>query len=127
MMFIKSIGPVAGFCALSLLAGTGAAQAQDAASPTVPPAMPSAPGQAGSFTDVELGQYVKAARAVQGIQQDTATPDVDKQARMAAAVQDAGLTPEKFNEISAASQSDPALQQRIQTVASKLQAGSTPQ
>lgn len=102
MMFIKSIMPVAGFCALSLVAGTAAAQAQDAANPAVPPAMPSAPGQARSFTDAELEQYVKAALAVQGIQQDTATPDVDKQARMATAVQAAGLPPEKFNEISAA-------------------------
>jgi hypothetical protein len=131
MMFIKSIRPVVGFCALSLLASTGAARAQDAASPAVPPtaapATPEAPGQAGSFTDAELGQYVKAALAVQGIQQDAATPDADKQARMAAAVQAEGLTPQKFNEIATASQSDPTLQQRIQAVAGKVQGGSAPQ
>lgn len=127
-MFTKSIMPVAAFCALLPLAGAG--EAQNATSPAVlpasPPATPAVPGQPGSVTDAELVKYVKAALAVQDIQQDSATPDGDKQARMAAAVQAAGLTPETFNRIATASQSDALLQQRIQVIAGKIQAGSAP-
>ncbi|WP_093021086.1 DUF4168 domain-containing protein [Sphingobium sp. YR768] len=130
MMFTKSIMPVAAFCALLPLAGAGEARAQDATSPAVlpasPPATPVVPRQPGSVTDAELEKYVKAALAVQDIEQDSATPDGDKQARMAAAVQAAGLTPETFNRIGMASQSDALLQQRIQLIAVKIQAGSAP-
>ncbi|MEE4453480.1 DUF4168 domain-containing protein [Novosphingobium resinovorum] len=131
IMLTKSVMPVATSCALYLLATTGAARAQDAVSPGAPPpaapATPPVPGEAGGFSDAELEQYVKAALAVQEIQQDTATPDGDKQARMVTAVKAAGLTPEKFNQIATDSQSNPALQQRIQAFASKLNGGSPPQ
>ncbi len=70
---------------------------------------------------------MKAALSVQKIQQDTAIPETDKQTKMAAAVQGAGLTPEKFNQIATASQADTALQQRIQAVATKIQGGAAPQ
>lgn len=82
---------------------------------------------AATFSDMELEQYVRAALAVQQIQQDSATPDADKQTTMAAAVQQAGLPPEKFNEIATASQPDPALQQRLQAIAGKLQGATPPQ
>ena len=123
MMFTQSIKPAWAICAVVLLGSIGIARAQDSTSPTVPPAAsppapaPSAPGQAASFTDAELEQYVKAALSVQKLQQDTAIPETDKQTKMAAAVQGAGLTPEKFNQIATASQADTALQQRIQAVA----------
>lgn len=103
------------------------ASAQDAVPPSTAPATPEAPAPAATFSDVELEQYVRAALAVQQIQQDSATPDGDKQTKMAAAVQQAGLTPEKFNEIATASQSDPALQQRLQAIAGKLQGATPPQ
>jgi hypothetical protein len=127
----KSITPTTVFCALALFASTAQASAQDATSPAAPPSTPPvtppASGPAGSFSDAELEQYVKAALALQKILQDSATPDADKQTKMAAAVQQAGLTPEKFNQLASASQSDPALQQRIQAVAGKLQGSAAPQ
>ncbi|EIZ77375.1 hypothetical protein WSK_4058 [Novosphingobium sp. Rr 2-17] len=117
----KSIIPTAALCGLSLLSSATQVSAQDVNSPAVPPASPPAPGSGVAFSDGELDQYVKAALAIQQIQQDSAVPESDKQAKIAAAVQQAGLTPEKFNQIALASQSDPALQQRIQAVAGKLQ------
>ena len=126
MVPMKSIKPRLALYALSLCAAP-VAYAQDAAPPSSPPATSPTPSPTSTFTDTELEQYVKAALAVQQIQQDTTTPDADKQAKMAAAVQSAGLTPEKFNQIATASQSDPALQQRIQAVAGKLQQTPSPQ
>jgi hypothetical protein len=121
-----SIMQVTALCLFSLLGSSIQASAQDAVPPSTAPATPEVPAPAATFSDMELEQYVRAALAVQQIQQDGATPDADKQTKMAAAVQQAGLTPEKFNEIATASQSDPALQQRLQAIAGKLQ-GATPQ
>jgi hypothetical protein len=105
----------------ALLAATGA-QAQDSAAPTTgtpptaqAPAAPSASAQ--SFTEADLKAFARAAIAASKIQQDAAVPATDKQPKMLAAVQAAGLDPTKFNEIAQASQSDPALQQRIQAAA----------
>lgn len=99
---MKSIKPGVALYALSLGVAT-VAQAQDAAPPASPPTTSPTPSPTSTFSDTELEQYVKAALAVQQIQQDTATPDADKQTKMAAAVQSAGLTPEKFNQIATAS------------------------
>lgn len=123
---MKSIKPRVALYALSLGVAT-VAQAQDAAPPASPPTTSPTPSPTSTFSDAELEQYVKAALAVQQIQQDTATPDADKQTKMAAAVQSAGLTPKKFNQIATASQSDPALQQRIQAVAGRVQQSPSPQ
>lgn len=87
-----------------------------------PQAPSSGPAQAGkSYSDAEIEQFAKAVLAVQKIQQDTTASATDKQTKMAAAVQAAGLTPEKFNEIASASNADPALMQRIQVAAGKVQ------
>lgn len=76
-----------------------------------------------SFTDADVDKFAGAALAVQKIQQDTTVPDTDKQTKMSAAVTSSGLTPEKFNAMATASQSDPALMKRIQTAAAaKMQA-----
>lgn len=64
--------------------------------------------------------------AIQAVQQDSTITEQDKPAKAAAAVQETGLAPEKFNEIAEASQSDPELMQRIQLAASKLQGPATP-
>ncbi|MHA6767765.1 DUF4168 domain-containing protein [Sphingobium ummariense] len=122
-----SITQATALCLFLLLGSSMQASAQEASPPSTTPATPEAPTPAATFSDVELEQYVRAALAVQQIQQDSATPDADKQTKMAAAVQQAGLTPEKFNEIAAASQSDPALQQRLQAIAGKLQGATPPQ
>lgn len=113
----------------------GSAFAQDAGaspattqSPTTgtPPAAPEG-GATTTISDAEVEQFATAAMALQKIEQDTATPATDKQTKMAAAVQQTGLTPEKFNEISAAASKDPALMQRIQAAAGKMQAASPAQ
>lgn len=87
-----------------------------------PPAATGTPPTAGttapaSYTDADVDQFAGAALAVQKIQQDATVPDADKQTKMSAAVTSSGLTPEKFNAIATASQSDPALMKRIQTAA----------
>jgi hypothetical protein len=84
--------------------------------PTASQAAPAAP-TAASYTDADVDQFASAALAVQKIQQDATVPDADKQTKMSAAVTSSGLTPEKFNAIATASQSDPALMKRIQTAA----------
>ena len=107
------------------LCGTAAlAQTTPQAAPpaTTPPAA-STTAPAASYTDADVDQFATAALAVQKIQQDAAVPDTDKQTKMSAAVTSSGLTPEKFNAMATASQSDPALMKRIQTAAAaKMQA-----
>ena len=102
------------------------AASQGPATPQAPPAAPSSSPQAGaSYTDAEIQQFAKAVLAVQKIQQDATLSATDKQSKMAAAVQSAGLTPQKFNEIASASNADPALMQRIQLAASQVQSAGT--
>jgi len=76
-----------------------------------------------SFSDADVDKFAGAALAVQKIQQDATVPDTDKQAKMSAAVTSSGLTPDQFNAMATASQSDPALMKRIQTAAAKKQQG----
>lgn len=75
------------------------------------------------YSDTEVNQFTKAVMALQSIQKDAAVPAADKQAKMAGAVQQSGLPPEKFNEIATASNTDEALMQRIQLAAGKMQGG----
>lgn len=109
-------------------AGDASATAQQpsatsqAPSTTPAPQTPSGTAPAGAtYSDAEIDQFAKAVLAVQKIQQDTTASATDKQTKMAAAVQAAGLTPQKFNEIASASNADPALMQRIQVAAGKVQ------
>jgi hypothetical protein len=113
--------------------GATAALAQTAGQ-TTPPATGTAPSTtqtapstgtatSASFTDSDVSNFAGAAIAVQKIQQDSSIADTDKQTKMASAVSSSGLTPDKFNAIAQASQSDPALMKRIQTAAAaKMQA-----
>lgn len=137
MKLNKTIAPAIVLAALGLVAvnadananisGAGSAAAAPPTSAQQLPAPPTAASpSATSFSDTELEQYVRAALAVQRVQQDQAMPDTDKQAKMAQAVQQEGLSPERFNEVASAAQADPALQQRIQAVAAKIQGTGTP-
>ncbi|MGN6268710.1 MAG: DUF4168 domain-containing protein [Sphingomonas sp.] len=99
---------------------------QTAPQTTPPAASQAAPGAAASYTDADVDQFAGAALAVQKIQQDTTVPDTDKQTKMSAAVTSSGLTPEKFNAMATASQSDPALMKRIQTAAAAKMKASPP-
>jgi hypothetical protein len=80
---------------------------------------PATPLTSADINDSEVGQFATAVVAVNKIQQDTTVADADKQSKMAAAVTGSGLTPQRFNQIAKASQSDPALMTRIQTAAAK--------
>jgi hypothetical protein len=99
----------------ALLAGASGALAQG--TPTAPAAGPTtAPAAAAAtYSDAEVQTYAAALVAVNKVQADTTLAAADKQPKMAAAVQQAGITPVKFNEISQAMQADKALQLRIQT------------
>ena len=93
------------------------AQPQDApadAQTQEAPATTSPEEQAATFSDTEIQAYVKSLAEVQRIDQDANLEQEQKQAGMVKAIEAAGLTPQKFNEISTASQADPGLEQRIQ-------------
>ncbi|TPG18692.1 DUF4168 domain-containing protein [Sphingomonas koreensis] len=98
--------------------GTTAALAQTATpAPAPTTAAPTATAPAASYTDADVNQFATAVIAVQKVQQDSTVAATDKQTKMAAAVQASGLSPAKFNAMAQATQSDPALQQRVQTAA----------
>lgn len=70
--------------------------------------------QDATFTDETLGQYAQALEAIMPIAQAAAgAPSPEQQAQMAEAVAASGLTPEQFNAIAAASQTDLVLRARI--------------
>ena len=100
------------------------AEAPAAAETGEAPATVSPEAPAASFSDTEVQAFVKSLDDVQRIDQDTTLAQDAKQASMVKAIEAAGLTPQKFNEISIASQSDVGLQQRIQDAFAKT---ATPQ
>lgn len=109
--------------ALSVVAACAAASAASAqdAGPAAPPPAEAAPAPAANYSDAEVQSFASAIIAVNKIQGDATLAEADKQPRMLEAVQQAGLDPQKFNEISQAAQADTALQQRIQTAVSASQ------
>lgn len=120
--------PIFAAATLAFLTVGTAAQAQDeAAAPPAPPAA-EAPATAGqSFSDADLTAFARAAIAASKIQQDTSVADTEKQPKMLAAVQAEGLDPVKFNSIAQASQADPELHKRIQTLANEDAAARQPE
>lgn len=91
------------------------AQGPEAQGPAAPDAQNPAAAAAASqtFTDAELQKFGQIASRLSQIQ---AAPDVDdaqKQQQMAAAVEQGGMTVERFNQITEAARNDPALQQKI--------------
>lgn len=113
----------------TILAGTTlafapAAMAQDTSQASPEPAQaapaPATTAQAATnatVSDAEVSQFAGAALEIEKIRKDTATTEADKPARMAAAATGAGLSPERFNAIGQAMQSDTELNKRIQTAA----------
>ncbi|HZV18863.1 MAG TPA: DUF4168 domain-containing protein [Sphingobium sp.] len=102
-----------------LMAGTALrAQTPETAAPAGAQAT-TAPSAAQSFSDDDLKAFARAAIAASKIQQDTSIADAEKQPKMLAAVQAEGLDPVKFNSIAQASQADPELHKRIQTLANE--------
>ncbi|OSZ70090.1 hypothetical protein CAP40_04470 [Sphingomonas sp. IBVSS2] len=124
---MKLIGTILAGATLAI-APAALAQTADPAAPAQTAPAPAAPQAAGPVTEAEVGQFATAALEIDKIRKDTATPEADKGAKMAAAATAAGLTAERFNAIGQAMQTDTALNKRIQAAASaKLAAsGGTP-
>lgn len=83
-------------------------------------ATPPATAAAASYSDEDVKAYATALVAVNKLQTDATIPDADKQAKMAAAVQQAGIDIPKFNAMTQAMQADKTLQTRIQTAAAAV-------
>lgn len=107
------------------LACAPAAFAQTAPAPAAPATAPAAQAAA-PVTDGEVTQYAAAALAVDKIRKDAAIPEADKNAKLVEAITGSGLTAERFNAISQAMGSDPALNKRIQEAAA-VQLKASPQ
>lgn len=116
-----------------LLPGSLAAQtdggAGENAQPYSPETATQASGSEASFTDTELQSFAEAREKVDEVRMQLASklsnlqdPEevqrVQKEAdmQMIAAVEDAGLTRERYNEISRAVLTDPALAQKISQI-----------
>lgn len=126
MRFNKMLVVGASAVGLCLPASGALAQTQQPA-PAPPSAGSSGSVQASSsYTDGELQQFASAAIAIQRVENDSATAPADKEPMMAAAVQQSGLTPQRFNEIAEASNADPALMQRIQNAVGEMQGTGAP-
>ena len=119
--------------AAGLLGAACAASAQAQTAPVAAPAAPApapaaaAPAQ-GGFTDEDLKAFGSAMAEIQKINAEygpklasadaAAKADVQKEmiGKMGAAVQASGLSPQQYNDMSAAVQKDPALRARLTTV-----------
>lgn len=95
---------------------TPAPAAQDSA--TAPAS--SGTAQAG-FTREEIASFAKAATKIGDIQQNSQLDDSQKQVAMAAAVKESGLDINRFNAMSQASRTDPALQNQVKAALSEAQ------
>ena len=91
------------------------------ATPSAPAQTPEASTAQNDFSDQDIQKFAMAMVKLNDIQADATIAAPDKQAQMASAVQQQGLDPQKFNAIAQAAQSDPALQQKIQSKAAAAQ------
>lgn len=82
--------------------------AQDAAPSAADQAAPNS-----SFSEADIAAYAGVAAQINKIQADAALSEADKQAQMAAAVQQSGMDISKFNAITEASKTDPVLKQKL--------------
>jgi len=111
----------------------GAAFAQDVPADAPPPAEPAveaAPEAAATaeVTPAEVDAFASAALKLETIAGQAELDDTQKQTAMVAAVEEAGLAPERFNEIGQAAQADPALQEQVQLAVNRqLEAAPSPQ
>ncbi|MDQ0249028.1 hypothetical protein J2W22_001075 [Sphingomonas kyeonggiensis] len=125
---MKLIGTILAGATLAFAPAALAQTTQSSPAPATPDASaqttPAAPQANGPVTDAEVDQFATAALEVEKIRKDTATPEADKGAKMAAAATGAGLTAERFNAIGQAMQNDPTLNKRIQMAASAKLAAS---
>lgn len=109
--------------AQSATSGSGAIDQQTPTHSAQDPATaPAASGAAqASFTREEIASFAKAATKIGDIQQNAQLDDSQKQVAMAAAVKESGLDITRFNAMSQASRTDPALQKQVQAALSQAQ------
>lgn len=121
---------IALLAAVSALAFSAApALAQDATTDAEPAG---AAAQAGEFTDAEIEGFAAAMAKIAPIAQSLngAAPSPEQQAEMVAAIEAAGLTPDRFNAISTAARADRVTGGRVlvaQAPAGAVDAGVTDQ
>lgn len=98
-------------CAAAFIAGPALAQSADAT-----PADGAAAAEAGaaaSVSDDELLRFGRAVVRIQEVNADATLADEERQARLAAAVEDAGLEVADFNRLGQVVGADQALQARM--------------
>lgn len=109
-----------------LLASPALAQSAD---PVAEPELPAAAepvadtqadADAANFSDAEIGLYAEAAVEISTMQADTTLDAAARQSGAMAVLEESGLAPERFNAISAATRSDPAVAQRVQLAIANL-------
>lgn len=108
------------FLGATALIAAPAAFAQTAPTTTTPAPAQTAPAASATTTvvsDAEVQQFAAAALEVNKIQSDTSIAEADRTPRLQAALQTAGITPERFNAIGQQMQTDQALNKRIQAAA----------
>ena len=119
----------AGLLGAAACAASAQAQTAPATTDAAPAPAPAAAGPAqGGFTDEDLKAFGSAMAEIQKINAEygpklasadaAAKADVQKEmiGKMGAAVQASGLSPQKYNDMSAAVQKDAALRARLTTV-----------
>jgi cell division septation protein DedD len=89
---------------LAMMASAPNAFAQNAAS---------AHQDATAISDADIKAYAAVAAKVNGIQGNASLSEADKTAQTSAAVKGSGLDADKFNAITAASQADPQVRQKL--------------
>lgn len=118
--------------AATAMATTGLAASPALAQSAVPQGAPAeqqdpAASASASFTPEEIASFAKAATKIGDIQQSTTLDDSQKQVAMAAAVKESGLDVTRFNAMSQATRTDPALQKQVQAALAEAQKGGQPQ
>jgi hypothetical protein len=98
------------------LLAVGTAQAQEAPQ-QAPPMQQQAPTAPAEVADDEVARFALAALVIEQIAADETMAQDQQQSAMMEVVTQAGLEPQRYNQIATASQSDTQLQQRIQAAA----------
>ncbi|WP_137680807.1 DUF4168 domain-containing protein [Aurantiacibacter suaedae] len=76
---------------------------------------------AASFTDEEIGIYAEAAVEISELHGDASLDAEARQNAALAVLEQSGLAPQRFNEISDAARSNPELAQRVQLAIASAQ------
>lgn len=109
----------------SLLAG-GAALAQNAPGPAPAPAPAQPPaGQMGApeadISDAQIESFAAAALQIQELQSEPVTDQAAMQQQAMEIVTSSGLTPESYNMIARATQTNPEVAERVQLAVANMQ------